>query len=435
MKRVIAIVLSCALLASTLSGCTSENKQTSSVETSVENNVDVAAQVDESTTQNSEKVDEISETEKIDETVAEVVDEFEEDDWEDEELEFKSLDDPQLLQYIEDSVYTGLVEEFDSEDYIIEEVSVIYLSNEYLEEVAYNSKANIWFGHTLEELDEQFEGQSYVFTLGEDGTTVVEPFEDYDDTYEKVIKNVAIGTGVILICVTVSVVTGGLGAAPVSMVFAASAKTATTMALSSAAFSSIFAAAVTGYQTKDFDEAMKAAMLQGSEGYKWGAITGAVTGGLSKANELRKAAKAAKDLEAFEASIQGLEGWQQAEARALYQYGGKDQVSYLAGKEVPFGTQGATRPDVVREVGGHLEAIEVKYYDLASKSSRGELYRELEREITARIANMPEGTTQRVVLDVTGREFSEELITMVQNNIWKRLADVYPNIPIDIVGL
>lgn len=435
MKRIIAVVLSCALLVSTLSGCTSENKTSVSTDVTVEETTPETYQtVQEDTTEKTEVVAEVTK-EKTEEAVSEVADEFVEDDWEDAELDFKSLDDPRLLQYIEDNVYAGLAEEFDSEDYIIEEVSAIYLSNEYLEEVAYNSKANIWFGYSLAELDEQFQGQSYVFTLGEDGTTVVEPFEDYDDTYDRIIKNVAIGTGVILVCVTVSVVTGGLGAAPVSMVFAASAKTATTMAVSSGMFSAVFAATVTGIETKDFDAAMKAAALQGSEGYKWGAITGAVTGGLGKANELRKAAKAAKDLEAFETSIQGLEGWQQAEARALYQYGGKDQVSYLAGKEVPFGTQGATRPDVVREVGGHLEAIEVKYYDLASKSSRGELYRELEREITARIANMPEGTTQRVVLDVTGREFSEELITMVQNNIWKRLANVYPDIPIDIVGL
>lgn len=427
MKRIIAVLLACALIASTLSGCTNETNASVSNEPSVEKSAESANQVAE---ESNTVIEDVVSQDKTATDLEELTD----DGIEDAELDFKSLDDPRLLQYIEDNVYAGLQEQFASEDYIIEEVSAIYLSDEYLEEVAYNSKANIWFGYSLEELDEQFEGQSYVFTLGEDGKTIVEPFEDYEDTYEKVIKNVAIGTGVILVCVTVSVVTGGLGATPMSMIFAASAKTATIMAMSSAAFSAVFAATITGIETKDFDEAMKAAMLQGSEGYKWGAITGAVTGGLSEADKIRKAAKAAKDLEAFEASIQGLEGWQQAEARVLYNYGGKDQVSYLAGKEVPFGTQGATRPDVVREVGGHLEAIEVKYYDLASRSSRGELYRELEREITARIANMPDGTTQRVVLDVTGREFSEELITMVQNNIWKRLANIYPNIPIDIVG-
>ena len=55
-----------------------------------------------------------------------------------------------------------------------------------------------------------------MFTLGDDGDTIVTAFEAYDDTYEKVIKNVAIGTGVILICVTVSIVSEGFGVPAVS---------------------------------------------------------------------------------------------------------------------------------------------------------------------------------------------------------------------------
>lgn len=36
------------------------------------------------------------------------------------------------------------------------------------------------------------------------------------------------------------------------------------------------------------------------------------------------------------------------EALALEKYGGTDQLTYLCGKEVAYGTPGATRPDVVR---------------------------------------------------------------------------------------
>jgi DNA-binding XRE family transcriptional regulator len=39
---------------------------------------------------------------------------------------------------------------------------------------------------------------------------------------------------------------------------------------------------ITGIETEDFDESMKAAALAGSDGYKWGAITGALTGGASE---------------------------------------------------------------------------------------------------------------------------------------------------------
>lgn len=112
-----------------------------------------------------------------------------------------------------------------------------------------------------------------------------------DVNTETILKNVAIGTGVILICVTVSVVSAGVGAPAVSMIFAVSATTAETMALSSAAFGGISAGIIRGIQTGDFNEAIETAALSGSEGFKWGAITGAVLGGTSEAFLLKAATK------------------------------------------------------------------------------------------------------------------------------------------------
>jgi len=207
------------------------------------------------------------------------------------EAGFSGMNDPNLLRYTEDIIYQNLVTSLDSELYFVENVSAIYISQEYIDELAYNSQANIYFGYTLQELSEQFHGKKYVFTLGDDGTTIVTEFEDYDDTYDRALKNVAIGTGVILVCVTVSVVSGGLGAPAVSMIFAASAKTGTIMALSGGSIGGISAGIVTGIQTGDMDEALKAAALAGSEGYKWGAISGAITGGVSQTKTLYGAAK------------------------------------------------------------------------------------------------------------------------------------------------
>ncbi len=202
----------------------------------------------------------------------------------------RNLSDPNLHRYVQDTLYASLVEELDSDKYFVENVEAVYISQEYLDELAYNSQANIFFGYTLGELEEQFQDAKFIFTLGEDGTTVVEPFQDYDDTSDKVLRNVAIGTGVILICVTVSVVTAGVGAAPaISVIFAASAKTGTMMALSGAAMGAASAGIVTGIQTNDMDSALKAAALAGSEGFKWGAITGAVSGGASMAFKLKGA--------------------------------------------------------------------------------------------------------------------------------------------------
>lgn len=133
--------------------------------------------------------------------------------------DFTDLSDENLLRYVEDEVYAGITERLASEDYIVESVDAIYISKEYLEEIEYNSQENIYFGYTLSELDAQYDGTRYVFTLGDDGQTTTKAFEKYDDTYEQVIKNVAIGTGVILICATVSVVSAGVGApAAVSMI-------------------------------------------------------------------------------------------------------------------------------------------------------------------------------------------------------------------------
>ena len=230
MKRFLALILAISLI---LSGCNVQSSDTTE---------------SDSTSKNEDTVQEYMEL--SDEEVA---------------SQFISLSDPQLLQYVEDSMYQSMTLEFNSDDYIVEDVSAIYISKEYLEELEYNSQANVFFGYTLDEVAKQFDGGKYVFTLADDGTTTVQPFEDYDDTYEKVLKNVAIGTGVILVCVTVSVVTAGAGMPAVSMVFAASTKTGATMALSSGGMGAATAGIVTAIQTGDVEQAIDAAALAGSE--------------------------------------------------------------------------------------------------------------------------------------------------------------------------
>lgn len=206
--------------------------------------------------------------------------------------EFDSLSDEDLLLEVENLVYRETIEALDSEEYVVENVSAVYLSKEYFEEVAFNSQSNVYFGYTLAELDEIFQGTRYIFTLGDDGTTAVQELQVIDDhTAETMLRNIAIGTGVILVCVTVSVVSAGAGAPAVSIIFAASATTAKTMAVSSAAFGGISAGVVRGIETGDFDEAMEAAALGATEGFKWGAVSGAVIGGGSEAFLLKSATK------------------------------------------------------------------------------------------------------------------------------------------------
>ena len=337
---------------------------------------------------------------------------------------FAVLSDPALLQYVEDNLYSELVARFDSEDYIIEEVHAVYVSEEYLEEAAYNARANVYFGYTLEELDAQFGGTRYIFSLGENGETVVEAFAAYDDdVYAQVIENVAVGTGVILVCVTVSVVSGGVGApAAVSMIFASAAKTGTACALSSGVFSAVTAGAVVGFQTGNFEEAAKAAALAGSEEFKWGAISGVIEGGASKAVELARVANKIPSPRESERTV------------FKRTKNATEQVAYLDGKEVAINTRGSTRPDVVvKNKDGTVKAIEVKNYNLSQSSNRSTMLRELERQVSSRVQNLPAASTQEIVLDVRGRNFDDKLLESTIEAIHKRLDDIYPNIPVKIM--
>ena len=400
MKRLLSLILCFSLIASIFAGCANSSPAEVAV-------VETANTVTVSTAE-TPGTDEASEpTSPAEEIPA-----------------FTGLSDPSLLTYVEDDIYATLEKQFASDDYIIEEVSASYISQEYLDELAYNSQKNIFFGYTLSDLDAQFSGDRYVFTLGEDGRTAVQKMDVlHDDTYDQILKNVAIGTGVILVCVTVSVASAGLGApAAVTMVFTAAAKTGATFAASGACLSAASKAIVTGYQTGDVKQALKAAAIGGSEGFKWGAISGSVTGGAGKAIKLHKITSGNK-----------IPTPQAAEQLAQEMYGGKSQVSYLNGKEVNFNTPGATRPDIVRNMHGHLEAIEVKNYNLANASNRAELTHELKRQIAARVRDLPEGSTQRIVLNTQGRGFSKELIDDVVKHLQKALDDVYPDIPIDIM--
>lgn len=192
--------------------------------------------------------------------------------------DFKGMGDPALPGYIENTLYQELVADLRGEQYYVENVSALYISQEYLDELAYNSQANIFFGYTLADLDAQFQGEKYVFTLGDNRETVVEPFRDYDDTYDRIIHNVAVGAGVILVSVTVTAIGAVAGAPAITMIFAVAATTGTKCALAGATIGGISAGIVTGIKTGDMSQALKAAALTASEGFKWGAITGAISG-------------------------------------------------------------------------------------------------------------------------------------------------------------
>lgn len=390
--KFLSVLLSVLIISSFLNGCVSSTQKTESKESS-ETSI---AGTDAIITSDNVTID--------DEKIAK---------------SFSTLNDPELMQYIEDSVYSQLSLDLGSEDYSIKAVNTAYLSQEYVDEMIANSRENTYFGYTASELNQQFGDKKYVFTLGDDGKTTVKEFEPYDDTMDKIITNVAIGTGVILVCVVVAVVTYGASVpATVSAIFASAAKTGTAMALSSGVISGATAGIVTGMETGDFEQSMKAAALSGSESFKWGAITGVVTGGLSKAISVTKSIPTPQQSEEMVANL----------------YKGTSQVSYLNGKEVPQFTAGATRPDVIRMTKKGLEAIEVKNYNLLSKNNVSSLCSELKRQVSNRVVNLPKGSTQRIVLDATGRQYTKNFTRAIVYKIQNFIDPVYKDIPIDVIG-
>ncbi|MBF0941520.1 hypothetical protein [Abiotrophia sp.] len=349
-----------------------------------------------------------------------------------EKTESLSPSDPAYLKSLEDSVYAQLNEQLATDDVKVESVEAIYYSKEYLEEMLYNSKSNIYFGYTLEELNQQFKGQRYVFQLSESGETEVVPFEDYDDSFERIIKNIATGSGVILVCATISIATGGT----VSAVFAAAATNGLRVGVSSALSTAVISGGLTAVNTGDLKASIKQATLDSSEAFKWGAIVGSVSGGVDE--WLGQLAAKKKLISAVKAKS-GISAYRQAEIDSVAYYGKtgaqqiKTQVSFLNGKEVSTKIAGSTRPDILAVIDGKPQAIEVKNYDLVTTSNFNSMINVLKRQFNNRAKHLPEGIGQRLALYVRGHGYSKRNIQDFVQRIREKLADVVPDLPIDII--
>ena len=337
-----------------------------------------------------------------------------------EEQNFTDFSDEEFLQYVQDNIYAKAENDLESDDFKIESVKAVYYSEEYIEEMAYNSKSNIYFGYTEDELNEQYSGSKYVFTLGTDGKTTVEEFEGYVNPYDAVIRNVAIGSGVILICVTCSYISAKLGTPIiVTNIFFGAAKKAVQFAKVSSLFGGASAAILKGIESENLEESIEAGVIGASEGVKWGAISGAAFGTMKGA------------VGTLTSSIPSP---YQSEQNALEKYGGEAQKAFLNGESVSSNTIGSTRPDVVlNNADGTVEAIEVKNYDL--ENNFGSLISKLKNQVATRVENLPEGSTQKICLDVTGRNYTIKYLSGIKDMLQQQLSSIYPNIPIEFIGI
>ena len=166
-------------------------------------------------------------------------------------------------------------------EYTVDYVECIYISQEYIDEFYYNSLSNIYYGYDYNEIASYMQDTNWVFSVDENGQTVVIEDVGSSNALADIVKKVAIGAGVILICVVVSCASGGAGAAPIACFFAGAAKGAIVGAVSGAAVSGVIGGAISGIQTKSWDGVFEGALTSAADGFMWGAISGALVGGFS----------------------------------------------------------------------------------------------------------------------------------------------------------
>jgi len=188
------------------------------------------------------------------------------------------LGDPEVLSQIQEAVYSELAGIADSDSVISIDVQTVYISQEYIDEIGYNSKANVFFGYTLAELNEQFGDTAYVFTLGEDGQTIAIPFENYNDIWDRVIRNYAIGFGVVLVLVTVSVVSAQFGQVEISLMFAERAAVTIKTGIDEAFEGGLVKGLITYLSTGEIEPTLESAALESSEDFMLTSIMVAALG-------------------------------------------------------------------------------------------------------------------------------------------------------------
>lgn len=245
MRRLLAILLCCALL----SGCTAPYT------------VPTQATVSRTPAETTVPVTEPEITES--QTAAQPA----------QDLDFVDIQDPGALDALEEQIYTELVLQLDSTEYFVENVEAIYISDEYLEELEFNSQANIFFGYTLEQLNEFYEGQRYIFTLGQDGQTVVQEFVNAENSYDQIVKNLAVGAGVIVVS---AVVVCLIGPEPVTLSNIMTCAVSIGKAPAAKFFGSMFKTIVVNRSAEHFGQIVQEAALESSSSFAWSAFTGSL---------------------------------------------------------------------------------------------------------------------------------------------------------------
>ena len=160
---------------------------------------------------------------------------------------------------------------------LVEDIAIQKMSQEYYEELEFNSQENIFFGHTESQLLQMFDTSKYSFTVNSNGKTIVGLDDDLfkEDYLTKALKNVAIGEGVIIICASISVVLSGGATTPMAIMVVAGELTKEAVLVS--AFSGVLTAGISKFNGESDDKIIENTLLSASEGFKYTAFFSGAT--------------------------------------------------------------------------------------------------------------------------------------------------------------
>ncbi len=187
------------------------------------------------------------------------------------DFESCALNSTIMQNYIVSKVTSDLQTEY---GYTVESVASVYYSAEYVEDLSYNSQKNNYFGYDYEQIVSRMQNVNWCFTE-ENGRTVVMQVAQTNNVLIPLLKGVAIGSGVVLICTVVSGLAVGVGA-PVVCFLAITAKQALKGALVGGAIGGAIGGIVGGVQTGTFDGALDKALSWAGDGLIVGAIGGTI---------------------------------------------------------------------------------------------------------------------------------------------------------------
>lgn len=109
--------------------------------------------------------------------------------------------------------------------------------------------------------------------------------------------------------------------------------------------------------------------------------------------------------------------WRQSEIDAGEMYPDySSQKSFLNGEEVKHGTKNSSRPEYFKS--GH--SVEVKNYKIDTTTGRSNLANNVSKQVNERINNLPQGTSQTIIVDVRGQTYTNDILDDIVRRITEK---------------